>query len=192
MAAELACPETPLMLSEQELSSSQYRLLCQKALQTRNWTPNYLQIELENVRREALKIDRKNWLSKHQAFPGVIERIYQLSDEGFEFAVLTTKSAEFTTELLNHFTLKPSLLYGHESGNKKNVLIELSKTRLLQGFIEDRRSTLEIIIQSPQLHSLPCYLASWGYLKDQDKQALPSKIHLLSTKTFMTPLASWP
>lgn len=192
IAAELIHPRSPLVSSGQKLSSNQYKLLCNNALKSRNWTPKQLQISLEIVRREAIAIDKRNWFAKHQAFPGVVQRINQLSDEGFEFAVLTTKGAEFTAELLNYFKLKPQLLYGRESGSKKNVLLELSKIRLLKGFIEDRRSTLETIINTPGLSSLPCYLASWGYLKDQDKKDLPCNIHLLNTKTFMTPLASWP
>ena len=118
--------------------------------------------------------------------------MHQLNAEGYDFAVLTTKSSEFTAELLNHFHLKPSLLYGHEAGSKPHVLLKLSTTRLLMGFIEDRLTTLKTVVNTSGLNNLPCYLASWGYLKDEDTKDLPPNIHLLDTKTFMTPLASWP
>jgi len=192
LAAELVRPESPLILLGPKTFSENYQLHCEEALQSWQWCPDQLQNALENIRREAITSDRQLWLARHRAFPKVIKRLNQLNAEGYDFAVLTTKGSEFTAELLNYFHLKPSLLYGHEAGSKSNILLQLSTTHILRGFIEDRRTTLETVIQIPELRRLPCYLASWGYLKEQDKKNLNPNIRLLSTKTFMTPLASWP
>ena len=192
IAAELIRPNSPLVLLGAKVFSKNYQRHCKEALEIQNWEPSLLQNTLESVRRQAITSDRKNWLASHKTFPGVIQRLNKLNTEGCEFAVLTTKGAEFTAELLNHFELKPNLLYGHESGSKPTVLHQLSSTRTLRGFVEDRRATLETVLNIPEFSSLACYLASWGYLKHEDKKNLPPSIHLLDPKTFKAPLASWP
>ena len=192
IAAELIRPNSPLKLAGKEELSKNYHRYCQEALDYWNWQPSSLQKTLDNVRREAISNDRQSWLTSHKAFPGVPKRLSELHLEGYEFAVLTTKSSEFTAELLNHFQIKPTLLFGYESGSKPSVLVQLSKKHILKGFIEDRLTTLKTVIKTNQLESLPCYLASWGYLKDGETKNLPSNIQLLDIKTFLTPLASWP
>ncbi len=192
LAAELIRPDSCLTLQGAKVFSRNYSVHCKQALKDWGWNPNQLQNSLENVRKEAIKRDREQWLARHQTFPGVVERLSQFKTEQCEFAVLTTKSAEFTSELLNHFQLSPQLVFGHEAGSKANVLLQLMQTHLIKGFIEDRRRTLETVINTSGLSSLPCYLASWGYLKHDDTKNLPPSIHLLETKTFMTPLANWP
>ena len=192
LAAELIRRESPLLLLGEKSFSENYQIHCKAALEAWNWEPSQLQRALDNVRKEAISYDRKSWLASHRAFPNVPTRLRQLNAEGYEFAVLTTKSSEFTAELLNHFHITPSLLYGHESGSKTNVLLELTRTHILQGFIEDRLATLQAVVNTNKLDFLPCYLAGWGYLKDSDAKALPPNIHLLDLKTFLAPLATWP
>ena len=89
------------------------------------------------------------------------------------------------------FDLQPKLVFGHESGSKVDVLNQLLETRIIQGFIEDRRTTLEKVLEDPKLKSIPCYLASWGYLKPQDKNNLPSGIKLLNSETLQEPISKW-
>ena len=89
------------------------------------------------------------------------------------------------------FDLQPKLLFGHESGSKINVLNQLLHKRIIRGFIEDRRTTLEKVLEDPKLKSIPCYLASWGYLKPQDRNNLPSDIKLLNSDTLREPMSKW-
>ncbi len=191
LAAEFIRSDSCLLRLGATVFSRNYSQHCKEALAAWNWYPDQLQEALEHVRAQAIAYDRSNWLAKHKAFPGVVQRLNQLPKEGYELAVLTTKGKEFTAELLNHFQIKPNLLYGHEAGSKPNVLIELSKTRHLQAFIEDRLNTLETVLKQAELSELSCYLATWGYLKPEDQQSLPSNIHLLDTKTFMGPVSRW-
>ena len=193
IAAELIRSESPLVTLGAKIFSQNYHLHCKEALQAWKWTPDQLQNALENIRRQAISNNRQSWLSKHRAaFPEVPNRLNELKAEGYEFAVLTTKGIEFTNALLNYLNLNPNLVYGHEAGSKTNILMKLSKTHVLRGFIEDRRTTLETVLKATELRYLPCYLASWGYLKEEDQTNLGPNIHLLNKKTFMTPLASWP
>ena len=122
----------------------------------------------------------------------MIKRIQQLNNEKIEWAVLTTKSTEFTSQLLSYYKLSPTLLYGYERGSKPEVLLQISKDYSIQGFIEDRRATLETVLNTPSISWIPCYLANWGYLKDNDAQDLPIGIQLLKPEVFVSPRADWP
>ena len=168
-----------------------YSLRCNEALQFWNWNSDQLQIELEDVRRQAVSCDQANWLALHRPFSKVLSRLKTLNEEGIELVILTTKGTEFTSALLNFLELQPSLVYGHEAGSKAEVLKRLITERPILGFLEDRLATLKTIKRIPELASIPCYLASWGYLKPEDSQSLPRNIHLLKTEKLTAPLASW-
>ncbi len=191
LASELLRTESPLNTQGVKFFSANYHSLCHQALKAWGWEPTQLQKSLEDVRQWAIKHDRENWLARHKPFPHVVRWLNQLNNEGIEWAVLTTKGRDFAAELLHSFHLKPNLLYGHESGSKTKMLLHLQKNRIIEGFIEDRRVTLETVLNTPALSSIKCYLASWGYLKPEDKIALPKGIQLLQPENLTTPLASW-
>ena len=119
------------------------------------------------------------------------ERLASLDDEGVAWAVLTTKGKAFTAELLASMGLTPARLDGRESGPKPEVLLSLSRDWHLMGFIEDRKATLETVRGTEGLEELPCWLASWGYLKPDDPATLPDGVSLLSPECFAGALASW-
>ena len=191
IAAELTRYNSLLLPENYKIFSENYTQRCKEALEIWQWNPSQLQRELDNIRKAEINNNVQSWLKNHKSFPGVPNRINRLSEEGLELVILTTKSSEFTTKLLNLLEINVKLIFGHESGSKSDVLIELSKSRTIKGFIEDRRATLEKIINHPQLSSIPCFLASWGYLKPNDLKNLPNGIHLLDLKTFSSPLANW-
>ena len=192
LAAELVRDDSPLRLKGIEYCFNNYASCCLLGLQAWGWHPEQLQTALEEVRSHALTTDRASWLSLHRPFPGVVERLSSLPAEGADWVVLTTKAAEFTKELLSFFCLSPLRVYGHESGAKPEVLHRLAGERLLRGFVEDRRATLEKVLATPGLEDLRCYLVSWGYLCPGDFQELPPQISLLDQTIFKTPLATWP
>ncbi len=191
LAAELLRPNSPLTLSGARIFSNNYEENCKKALKAWGWSSTQLQDQLDQVRQKAIKNNLQAWLAHHKAFPTVSKSIQKLNEQGVEFAILSTKSSAFTSQLLSNLKLKPKMIYGHESGPKKNTLIQLSNIYEIKGFIEDRRATLEEILETPSLSSLPCYLANWGYLKPNDTKKLPPGIHLLKQETLLTPLANW-
>ena len=192
LAAECSNNKSRLSLRGIEFFSKNYSKECSLALKQWDWSPNQLQEALNQARRNAISHDPKQWLNTHKPFPAVIQRLQILDNEKIEFAVLTTKSLEFTQKLLNSFNLQPKFVFGHESGSKPEVLTKLLQTQLIKGFIEDRRITLETVLENHNLQSIPCYLANWGYLKPQDLKHLPSGIKLLDLKTFNTPITNWP
>ena len=192
LAAECSDKTSQLNLKGIENFSRNYSMECSLALEKWGWKPSKLQEALNQTRREAISNNFNEWLNYHQPFSSVIHYLKMLEKEDIEFTVLTTKSIEFTKKLLSSFNLYPKLVFGHESGSKIDVLNQLSNKRIIKGFIEDRRSTLEKVLEDPKLKSIPCYLASWGYLKPQDRNNLPSGIKLLNLETLRGPTANWP
>ncbi len=191
LAAECSNKTSQLNLKGLQNFSSNYQIECSLALKKWGWTPFQLQEALNQTRREAISNNFNQWLNFHQPFPLVTQRLKTLERDGIEFAVLTTKSIEFTKKLLDCFDLQPKLVFGHESGSKVDVLNQLLQTRIIQGFIEDRRPTLEKVLEDPKLKSIPCYLASWGYLKPHDQNNLPCGIKLLNSETLQEPIPKW-
>lgn len=108
------------------------------------------------------------------------------------WSVLTTKGRDFTAELLDAFQLRPVRLDGRESGPKPEVLVRLRREWALRGFVEDRRATLEAVLETPGLEGLQCFLADWGYLRPADREGLPEGLDSLSASQFAAPLAIWP
>jgi len=191
LAAECADKTSQLNLKGIENFSKNYSKECTSALTGRGWTPSKLQEALNQTRREAISNNFSQWLNFHQPFSLVTQRLKTLENEGIEFAVLTTKSIEFTKKLLDCFDLQPKLVFGHESGSKVDVLNQLLQKRIIRGFIEDRRTTLEKVLENQTLRSIPCYLASWGYLKPQDRNNLPPGIKLLNLDILREPISKW-
>ena len=191
LAAESSDKTSQLNLKGVHNFSKNYPKECSLALTKRGWTPSQLQEALNQTRREAISNNLNQWLNYHQPFSPVVQRLQILKKENIEFAVLTTKSFEFTQKLLTCFNLHTKLVFGHESGNKIDVLHQLLNKRKILGFIEDRRTTLEQVLKDPKLRSIPCYLANWGYLKPQDQENLPSRIKLISLKTLSKPIKDW-
>ncbi len=192
LAAECSNSKSRLNLRGIEFFSQNYPKECDLALKQWNWTPNQLQEALNDARRNAISNHPNQWFNTHKPFSEVVQRLQILDNEKIEFAVLTTKSLEFTQKLLTRFNLQPKFVFGHEAGSKPEVLTKILQTQIIKGFIEDRRTTLETILKNHNLQSIPCYLASWGYLKPQDLKHLPSSIKLLDLKTLNTPIANWP
>ena len=184
-------PSRLLMTGDLDGVIRDYSAFCSEGLSRFGWTPSLLQERLEHVRREAVLTDRIGWLAMHRPYPGVPERLASLDDEGVAWAVLTTKGKAFTAELLASMGLTPARLDGRESGPKPEVLLSLSRDWHLMGFIEDRKATLETVRGTEGLEELPCWLASWGYLKPDDPATLPDGVSLLSPECFAGALASW-
>ncbi len=192
IAAELSRPSSYLSNEGVQAYSQDYENKCVEALDKWQWEKAYLQESLDNVRNDSIAKNLNNWLQQHKVFPGIIEGINELQGKGLEIAILTTKGTDFTKKIVNSLGLEINKLYGHEFGTKSEVLLKLYKEHRIQGFIEDRRETLEKIINSAELNTIPCYLASWGYIKPQDLSNLPANIHILKIDTFAAALTERP
>ena len=177
-------------------TAASYAGLLAGALERWGWQPATLQRALEEVRADAIATDRPGWLARHRFYPGVVERLHRLSQEGVSWRVLTTKGAAFSRELLEAAGLQPCGLDGHEQGPKTEVLKRLLAEPVAGGgpiwFIEDRRATLVEVRASPELAAVRCWLAAWGYLAPGDDQGLGQlDIDWLEATEFLGPLETW-
>ena len=192
IAAELLREDGYLFRNGAQAFSASYQQQCQKALNSWGWTPKQLQESLENERRDAIKVNKYDWFALHIPYPWVLGRLRRFSLEGIDWAVLTTKGRDFAAELLDYLELYPSVIYGHESGNKIDVLKAIIANRSITGFVEDRLETLENVLNTSELALVPCFLAGWGYVNpSQGEKSLPQGIRLLSPEIMANPLASW-
>ena len=192
IAALLQESDGPLQRLGVEAFAADYGRQLRAGLDRFGWNPSLLQDSLERVRRQAVLGDRAGWVALHRPFDGVPERLAGLEEEGVAWSVLTTKGRDFTAELLDAFQLRPVRLDGRESGPKPEVLLRLRREWALKGFVEDRRATLEVVLETPGLEGLKCFLADWGYLRPADREGLPEGLDLLLISKFAAPLAIWP
>jgi len=176
-----------------------YGAALQGSLALLGWKQAELTQLLDQVRQEAIVSDRQRWLARHQVFPWMQECLWRFQQEGVPWQVLTTKSAQFTEELLRAHGLEPVAVHGREAGSKPAVLAGLLSERaegransIPWRFLEDRRLTLEEVLRTPGLEDLSCLLASWGYLLPKDSENLPKRIALLNRETLALPLDDWP
>lgn len=175
------------------IEADDYAAALGPALARWGWTPDRLQVVLEEVRAEALQRGREVWLRRHRFYPGVVERLGRLSAEGADWGVLTTKGGAFAAEILAASGLRPSCLYGHEQGSKPEVLLQLRQRGRPLWFLEDRRPTLEAVRATAGLEAVRCFLVSWGYLAPGDALGLDEAgIGWLTPERFAAPLAHWP
>ena len=159
------------------------------------WPQAQLTEALDAVRQQAIASDRQPWLALHRPYPWMLKALQRLESEGLPWAVLTTKSAGFTAELLSSHQLHPQAIYGREDGPKPEVLQRLLAQDSRGGpwrFLEDRRLTLEAVRAVPALDAVHCLLVTWGYLRPGDAQDLPAGIQLLEPERLEQPLAQWP
>jgi phosphoglycolate phosphatase-like HAD superfamily hydrolase len=179
--------------AEERIDPSGYQAFLPLALRRWGWSPEDLQRALEAVRSEALSQDRQAWLDLHRFYPGVVERLGRLAEEGAAWGVLTTKGGAYAAEILAAAGLQPRFLHGHEQGSKPEVLLRLAALERPLWFVEDRRPTLESVLATAGLERVRCFLVSWGYLAPEDRQAVAAgPIRWLTPESFAGPLAEWP
>ncbi|MEN9861203.1 MAG: hypothetical protein RLZZ515_1685 [Cyanobacteriota bacterium] len=186
-----------LELSRPDLNLAEYLRHYDQHLQAAlvRWQlePLTLQQSLEQLRQEAIETNLDGWLALHQPYPGVIERLGALSEQGTPWRVLTTKGGAFAQQLLEAYGLAPQAVDGHEQGSKPEVLLHLSRQQARPiWFVEDRRPTLENVLATTGLETIRCFLVTWGYLAPGDLEHLPARIRPLELDQFAAPLASWP
>ncbi len=167
-----------------------YKKNCKELLCKNSWNSNRLQSCLDNARAFQIKTDFQKWVSLHQPFNEVVSFIRYARNKGYKIGIISTKGKKFTSKILNNLNIFPELIFGYESGNKVDIISNLSLNYEIKGFIEDRRKTLSNILENSQTKFINCYLAEWGYLKNTDKKDLPKGIKLLKIKNLKDLLAN--
>ena len=98
LAAEMLRKDSPISQNGPLYFAENYKENCLKALKIWGWDSEYLQIALDNIRKEAIITNKEKWLASHIAFKGVILKIQQLAYEEIDFGVLTTNNMQQALE----------------------------------------------------------------------------------------------
>jgi phosphoglycolate phosphatase-like HAD superfamily hydrolase len=164
---------------------------------------------LDAVRDEWIKRDLNDWLSLHQFYPGVIERVRKLlsptpasvSETPAQLFIVTTKEGRFVKQLLQQqgIELPEERIIGKENKRPKHQtlrqLIEAFPDEAVTlWFVEDRLKTLQSVQQQPDLENVRLYLADWGYNTTAQKESIRNdpRIQLLSLSLFVQDFSAWP
>jgi phosphoglycolate phosphatase-like HAD superfamily hydrolase len=154
---------------------------------------------VDQLRDDWIATDPNGWLGLHRFYPGVIERLREVSASSVYPVIISTKEGRFIRQLLQQqgIELSNTQIIGKESQRPKHqVLRELiSQAGDLAAiwFVEDRLKTLHSIQQQPDLDAIGLYLADWGYntLAERAAASQDSRIHLLAIATFNQDFATW-
>ncbi|AOY80887.1 HAD hydrolase-like protein [Moorena producens JHB] len=157
--------------------------------------------QLDTIRDKWITTDLDGWLSLHQFYPGVIERLDQiLSTNTTQLYIVSTKEGRFIKQLLQQqgINLPQERIIGKESKRPKHqTLRQLIETfpgeAVTLWFVEDRLKTLQSVQQQPDLKPVKLYLADWGYntKAEQESAGHDPRIQLLSLEQFSQDFSNW-
>lgn len=153
---------------------------------------------LDQIRDEWIATDLANWLSLHQFYPGVVERLQSLVISPVQLVIVTTKEGRFVNQLLQQQGIQmPSQgIIGKSKRPKHQIIRELMTGTDVPPslwFIEDRLKTLQLMQQQRDLDAVKLYLADWGYNTASERESVrcDPRIHLLSLSQFAQDFPAW-
>ena len=179
---EIIKKENPLNNNNKSDFLNKYHQNCEEILLNNSWVSEDLQKCLDRARKYQINKDFDKWVNLHKPFYEVIDFIEKIKNEKITTGIITTKGKGFAEKILEKLNIVPELIFGYESGKKIDILSNLSSKYEIIGFIEDRKQTLVDVKKNDDTKHIPCYLADWGYLKNNDRNNLPYEIKLLKLK----------
>lgn len=165
--------------------------------------PERAMAAVDGVRDTWIQTDLEGWLSLHQFYPGVIDRLHQAIADGVVPVIISTKEGRFIQALLarSGVNLPPAHIFGKERQQPKATTLK----QLLQApptpqsspptiwFLEDRLQTLHRVKNQAELTEVSLFLADWGYNTEAEKHQAQrdSRIHLLSLSQLVREFSTW-
>lgn len=163
--------------------------------------PQEIAKELDGTRDEWIRKDLPGWLSLHEFYPGVIEKLRSLLDtQETQIYIVSTKEGRFIEKLLQQqgIELPPGRIIGKESKRPKyetlrEIISQASSPNIPVWFVEDRLQALKLVQQQPDLSQVRLFLADWGYNTLQTREVARQNEHInvLSLTQFCQNLTSW-
>ena len=188
---EIIKKNNPLNDKNKNIFLSDYQKNCTEIIKQNSWDSENLQKYLDKARELQISDDFDKWINLHKPFIDVIKFIKYAKENGYQIGIITTKGKFFTEKILKKIDINPDFLYGYESGSKTEIITRLINNFEIIGFLEDRLKTLLEIVNNSQTSNIPCYLADWGYLKEDDRNNLPKTIKLLKLNDLKNKLANF-
>ena len=168
-----------------------YKKNCTEIIKKHSWDSKNLQRYLDQAREFQISKDFDQWINLHNPFLEVVKFINYAKNNGYQIGIITTKGKLFTQKILQKIDINPDFLFGYESGSKTEIISKLIPEFKIIGFIEDRLKTLINVIDDSRTSDVPCYLADWGYLKEDDRINMPKKIKLIKLNDLNNKLANF-
>ena len=188
---EIIKKNNPLTYKNKKSFVADYENNCAKIIKKNSWDSKNLQKCLDRARELQMSDNFDQWISLHKPFIEVVKFIKYAKKNGFQIGIITTKGKLFTQKILEKIDINPDFLYGYESGSKPEIIADLINDFKIIGFLEDRLKTLLNVVNNSQISTVPCYLADWGYLKEDDRNNLPKTIKLLKLNDLNNKLANF-
>jgi phosphoglycolate phosphatase-like HAD superfamily hydrolase len=163
-------------------------------------SPTEIGNQVDQIRDHWIANDLESWLALHHFYPGVIERLQQLSP--LHPVIITTKEERFVVQLLQQqgIDFPQSQIFGKSLKQPKSQTLRALIQDLSQKtdypivwFVEDRLKTLQSLTFQPDLSNVRLFLGDWGYntVSDRETARLNPKIHLLSLSAFASDFSLW-
>ena len=175
-------------ISEQEILQ-RWGEISQLCLQKDKLIAADIASKLDQIRDEWISTDLESWLNLHRFYPGVVEKMQNVSDRNIHIMIITTKGGRFVRQLLQQqgVEIPEHCIIGKESKRPKHqILTELMAETKVIWFVEDRLKTLQVVQQKPILAAVKLYLADWGYnvASEREQARQTSGIELISLSDF--------
>ncbi|MDJ0844998.1 HAD family hydrolase [Crocosphaera sp.] len=198
--------EMPILLRalvleyEQANIESNWHNVCVEIVEKENLNKQQVMNELDGVRDHWIKTDLETWLSLHEFYPGVLEKLGKLLDFSTILYIITTKEGRFVKQLLKQQNLSfpEANIFGKEVKQPKYETLRqiLKSNQEIPNnlwFIEDLLKTLNKVKSQEDLTEVNLFLADWGYntVKSHELVKQDSAINLLSLDTFSQDFSQW-
>ncbi|MDJ0732418.1 MAG: HAD hydrolase-like protein [Crocosphaera sp.] len=174
--------------------------ICSEIVEKENLNKQQVMTALDGVRDDWIKTNLETWLSLHEFYPGVLEKLGQILDSSPLLYIVTTKEGRFVKQLLKQQNLSfpENHIFGKEVKQPKyetlrQILKNNQESPNNLWFIEDLLRTLNKVKSQPDLTEVNLLLADWGYNTPKTHQIVKqdSTINLLSLDTFSQEFSQW-
>jgi hypothetical protein len=155
---------------------------------------------LDEVRREWIATDRRDWLESNVPYCP-LDDVRRLLAEPEHAILVTTKEGEFARHILEHWGIQLADIQGKEAGTHKceNLRTLIADYTAAHGgrphlwFLEDRLETLQHVTIHPDLADVRLFLADWGYNTPEMRASVGGngRIRLLDLEQFRGGLSTW-
>jgi phosphoglycolate phosphatase-like HAD superfamily hydrolase len=150
-----------------------YRDLFEILMREAQVTSNDLKKIFGDTRDVWIANDKADWIEKNPLYPGVAQKLMQLSQNNTWY-IVTTKQERFAKKILyaNHIELNPEYIFGLDRNMSKPEVLKILLRRhagQILHFVEDRLPALLKVREQPELDVVKLSFATWGYNCAADK-----------------------
>ncbi|MGR9073182.1 MAG: HAD family hydrolase [Gammaproteobacteria bacterium] len=152
---------------------SEFEINKQGMLEACGFDIDELKRRFGETRDNWIKQDPDDWIGMNPLFPGVTEKLRQITATG-DCYIVTTKQERFVKQILdaNQIEIPAVRIFGLDRKmGKEQVLLNLIDRHPARTvhFVEDRLPTLVNVLNNDRLKHVKLFLADWGYNTEQDR-----------------------